>query len=333
MISPWGSQRWPSPSDVLRRLQSYKFAQTSRTARYVETAIKVVGILTGRMGETFDVQQSISVRKLAAQSFILRVDELNNLDLEFFLALFLELTSGTHERPRVLLFDEAHVVLNRYRSNRMGLKEAPLEEAARRLRARYSSLIVCDQAPALLPPAVQANFAAVVSLRMPTYADRVFVGSAIGLNREQTEKLATLEPRVGVVSAPGYPGPVLFRVPEVSLPEAPDPDVVRREMEEIIKREFPHVPATLPWAVARAGKQSGKREAPKQSAADEILLPRNKGVKGPALNYLADQTRTPLVPLTFFDKAHGFSAGKGNSLRKALVNAGLARLMDARSSA
>src|SRR5262249_48187118 len=124
-----------------------------------------------------------------------------------------------------------------------GLTESPLEQAIRMLRKTRTTFFILDQDCASLPNSARSNFSTIAALRLPNYDDRIYVASAMGLSREQADAIASLKLRMGIVTNPALPGPVLFKIRELAPLPKPDPASLRTEMDELLARSFPYKPA------------------------------------------------------------------------------------------
>ena len=307
-----GSGHWPSLAHLIHRTENLEAKSRTRRQGYQETLLRALKTVMNRLGSSLNVVRSMPLGELRKRSAILDVSELDSQSLELFLCLFLEATAHEAEVPRVVVLEEAHVLLNQNRQKREAFGEPPMQEALRRCRKRGTYFILVDQSPGQLPQSTIANLGTKVVFPLMHFRDLETVAASMGLNRDQVKQIHSLPKRVGVVQNQELGTPVLFKVPELDFPEAPPLAVREQEMQPILSK--------LRW-VGPADEKPGGLARPGPEV--EVPIPPDDNLSWNALDYLRklNDYENRFLPLTAFDKKHGIPGSTGNGLRNELIDA------------
>jgi len=354
-----GTQNWPTLSDLSAVLARLNFAKTSRSAGYLESLMRCTTTMLDRLGSTLNVKRSMPITRLTNQSIIFDVTELDSQELEFFICLMLELSGKTPapKKLRIIVIEEAHVLLNPQRQKREDLGEPPLQGALRRQRKRHTGFIVVDQAPGNLPDSVIANIGSKIVFPLTNWKCLQTVATSMGLDQDKAKTIPQLPTRTAAVQNQELGSALLVKVPEIKLPSPQDEAQTAAEMKPILasipytpvleqKPIFenpspqkqpgspkPRAPGTASEAAAdqpsTGSQKPPSRPSPAASQVTELVMASNpRGLSLETLKYLEqwNQTENQFLPVTTFDKKLGLSAAKGNTIRKKLQEAALIKV-------
>jgi len=132
----------------------------------------------------------------------------------------------------------------------------------RTARKRGIALILCDQVPSELPPAILGNLACRIVMRLVNARCIWSVQSSMGLDRRQAEAIATMEQRRAVVQYTLQPHPFAIEVPEMSFPAKPEEPELRRQAEALL--------STTPWSERESNRRETTGPAAKMLAPDDL---------------------------------------------------------------
>jgi len=234
-----GSTDWPSLVEVIEFFEAVKFGPKSRSAGYIESLLNRLVTLADIFEPTAAVSTSNMLQMLARRSVIFRLHNLVGIPLQtlvsFLLLWLARFREGSPEgTTHVVIIEEAHMLASK--ESRQDIGESILCRMFRTARKRGIALILCDQVPSELPPAVLANLACRVVMRLASASCIWSVQSSMGLDRKQAEAIAALELRRAVVHYTLHPTPFEIEVPQLSFPEKPEPSGLRYQTELILSK-------------------------------------------------------------------------------------------------
>jgi len=347
-----GTGNWPSPQDLLAHLTTLKFAKTTKSSSYLESLFRCTRSLTDRLGSTLNVSQGMDMAKLASKSMILNVEGLDPQELEFFICFLLEASGSVmkSQQQRVIVLEEASVLLNLIRQRREDLGEPPIQQAFRRLRKRNSNFIIVDQAPGLIPESVHANLGTrIVGTTVNKKCQNV-LKTAMGLQNEKSNTMSSFPKKIFAYQNIEIGTTILVRSPDLSFPSPPAEKDLEQEMKNILNsllpepREQENQPSVEEKPIQREPasqnnhevsgteqKEPGENE--EDPVRDMVMSPGSRGPSLAALRYLEqwNQPNNQFLTLTRFDKKQGGKTTKGNSLREELENAEMIEIKDIRT--
>lgn len=185
---------------------------------------------TGTKRAAFSTGYPLSLESVLCKNVVFELQDLGtDSDRALFMGLFLlrlaQAARVRHARdPRpgqirnVVVIEEAHRLLRR--TDRLEGAAARAVESFTDLlaevRSQGVSLVVAEQIPAKIAEDVVKNTAVKCMGRTPAADDRAFVGAAIGMTEEQSERVVSLAPGQFAVHTDRDDSPLLVRFPYVA---------------------------------------------------------------------------------------------------------------------
>lgn len=232
-----GTGKWPSYSIFWRFLDALKFAQSTRSRGYWESAMRCISGLLDNLGNDLDNKKGIPITEFANQSILFDLSDLDSLDCEFYMCLLLMLSATVESSKRkIVVCDEVHTVLNQYRQNRQTRGEPPLQDMIRRQRKRNTTFILIDQIPSQLPDVALGNCANWYIFQLTNHKCIQKVAAAMGLEGEKLRNVPLLPQRVGVFQNQDMGQACLVKIPILAHPAPPKEEVVLEEMRGILSQ-------------------------------------------------------------------------------------------------
>lgn len=224
----------PTMSMLYRRME-----EELKTTNYdadvrgnVESALKVrIGSLLRReMGDVFDVPEStFSPEKWLENSAVIELESMGRGAANFLTLLLCSLIRETlRNAPRcdgpvrhVIFIEEAHNLIGPESEERTG-KDADPKQAATafivnmlaEVRALKESIIIADQLPSVMAPAVLKNTGLKLGLRITAEDDRSLLGGTMAATPLQLEKMATFEKGGALIFYEGLSRPFSIQIKE-----------------------------------------------------------------------------------------------------------------------
>jgi DNA helicase HerA-like ATPase len=176
---------------------------------------------------------------LAEHSVIFKLQSLVGIPLQFLVSFFLLWLARFKEgskghKPHLVIIEEAHMLASE--KSRQDIGENILSRMFRTARKRGIALVLCDQIPGELPPAILGNLACRIVMRLSDARSIWSIQSSMGLNRKQAEAVSRMKPRRAVVHYTLHPTPFEIEVPELCFPEKPEEQQLRQEAEDILSK-------------------------------------------------------------------------------------------------
>jgi hypothetical protein len=139
----------------------------------------------------------------------------------------------------------------------------------RTARKRSIALVLCDQVPSELPPAILGNLACRIVMRLVNARCIWSLQSSMGLDKKQAEAIATLEQRQAVVQYTLHPTPFAIEVPQLNFPAKPQQSQLYQQAHELLSKTI--------WTEQEDKDQkttasTGKILAPDDLAGDALLV-------------------------------------------------------------
>ena len=263
---------WPSFAEVVEYFRGLGFGPKSRTAGFLESLLNRLVTLSETFGQTARVADSEMLGCLSQRSVIFRLHGLTGIPLQFlasFLLLWLARfrEGASDSAPHIVIIEEAHMLASE--KARQDIGENVLCRMFRTARKRGIALVLCDQVPSQLPPAILGNLACRIVMRIINSQCIWSVQNSMGLDRKQAEAIAAMEPRQAVAQYTLYPYPFMIKVPEITLPQRPQETELTQQAERLLTK--------VSWkessgAGERTAASSAKILAPDDLGGDVLLV-------------------------------------------------------------
>jgi len=223
--SPTPSQTYPALAEALPRFENMGFGPNSRNRGYLDSLINRFNMLRDAFPNTFTITSSTMLEELARRNVIFRLHELKGIPLQFLVGFLLVWLmryqeANPSDTNHAVLVEEAH--LQACEKSRMDIGENVLSRCFRLARKRGIILVLCDQVPSELPPAIVANLGCRIVMRLVHPKDCWTMQNSMGLDRDQANQLTSLEKRQAVVHYSLHPHAFMIRVPTLSFPPTPN---------------------------------------------------------------------------------------------------------------
>jgi hypothetical protein len=254
-----GGTDWPSLLEVIEHFQRLPYGPKSRSAGYLESLLNRLRTLATIFDSAAPVSKSNLLETLAKQSVVFRLHRLVGIPLQslvgfllLWLARFREASSD--QKPHLVIVEESHMLASE--EARQDIGENILYRLFRTGRKRGIALMLCDQVPGLLAPAILGNLACRIVMRLADNQSIWMVQNSMGLERRQTQAISTLEPRRAVVQYTLHPTPFEIEVPELSFPAKPQEQQLHDQTREFLSQ--------VQWSIFddKTGHTSAARQEP-----------------------------------------------------------------------
>lgn len=190
---------------------------------------RINSLRQGGKGRMLDTQRSLSFAALLSTPTVLELQEIGDDDEKAFVMALLLMRLYEHCRVQrreasgrlrhLTLIEEAHrllknvpVSLSAEAANARGKTVEMFTDILAEIRGYGEGFIIVDQVPSKLTPDVVKNTNLKIAHRLVAQDDRDFVGSAMGLRRDQNEHLVRLEVGQAVVHSEETYTPALIKV-------------------------------------------------------------------------------------------------------------------------
>ena len=189
---------------------------------------RVKSLTNGINGQIFCSNNEIPAAKLFDENVIVDLSRVGSMETKSLLMGVLVLKLQEHRMAsgdmnanlrHVTVMEEAHNLLRRTSdmqsqesSNLQGKSLEMIANAISEMRTYGEGLIIADQAPGLMDPAVIRNTNTKIIMRLPDESDRELVGKAASLNDDQIVELAKLPLGVAAVYQNDWLEPVLCKI-------------------------------------------------------------------------------------------------------------------------
>jgi len=266
-----GQTDGPSLVEVINYFQGLKFGPKMRSAGFLESLLNRIVTMADAFNETAAVSNSNMLENLGQRSTIFRLHSLTGIPLQFLVGFLLLWLSRFREgiandKPHLVIIEEAHMLSSE--KARQDIGESILCRMFRTARKRSIGLILCDQVPSELPPAILGNLACRIVMRLANARCIWSIQSSMGLDRKQAEAISTMEPRKAVVHYTLHPTPFAIEIPEISFPVKPQESELRRHAEEFLSKSQ--------WSYHKDNGQIAQSKtkmfAPDDLAGDALLV-------------------------------------------------------------
>jgi len=234
-----GAVRYPTLPEMLALFKGSRFGMKSRNAGYLEAIINRLTMLLDALPDTFNASRSEMLAFLAQRSAIFRLHGLVGVALQFLVVYLLSWlltyrSAADEQGMHLVIIEEPHLLSADPRRQDIG--EPVLPTAFRLARHSGTGLVLSDQAPGLLPPAILANIATRVVMRTSGGRDIWSLSNSMSLTPDQAAELPQLAPRTAAMQYPGYPTAFLVRIPEVRFGDQPTEADLRRRCQDALAR-------------------------------------------------------------------------------------------------
>jgi hypothetical protein len=209
----------------------------------------------------------------------------------------------------ILLVEEAHLHMTRQRMLRYDQGEPLIVRLLRTGRKHGISVVVVDQTPSELPPAVLGNLATRVVFRLTNELCARAVSVSMGMDDGQKDELVELPRRRAIIQSADNPKPFMIRVVEI-------PERYRPGEEELLERERQSL-AGLDHEVPEADAAEvlyGKKEEPEF---------RVKAIRGDMHKVLARIAERPCETIEERGESLGMERAKEYRARQNLEKLGM----------
>ncbi len=219
-----GGQDHPSMADVAGRFGGLAFGPNSRNRGFLDSLLNRFNMLLDAFPRTANVIRSDMLEGLAGRNVIFRLHQLKGNPLQFLVGYLLIWLMRYREGavasgPQVVLLEEAH--LQAAEKSRIDIGEFVLSRCFRMARKRGIAMILCDQIPSELPPAIVGNLGCRVVMRLANPRDVWSIQTSMGLDRDQAAALSELEKRQAVMHYSLHPRAFMIHVPQMEFPAKP----------------------------------------------------------------------------------------------------------------
>jgi len=267
-----GEIDWPSLLEAIAYFDGLGFGPKSRTAGFLESLLNRLNMLSDIFDKTTSVTKSNMLEDLAQRSVIFRLHNLVGIPLQslvsFLLLWLARFREGSpHKKPHMVVIEEAHMLASE--KSRLDIGEGILSRMFRTARKRDIALVLCDQVPSELPPAILGNLACRIVMRLANARCIWSVQSSMGLNKRQSEAIATMEPRRAAVHYTLHPTPFEVGISQLSFPKKPQESQMHSLAEDFVSQSE--------WAECKTGTgkvtaSTAKILAPDDLAGDALLV-------------------------------------------------------------
>jgi hypothetical protein len=263
-----GSRDFPLLSEVFTELTRRKFSIQSRHAGFLETLVnRFHGLLQSFPG--MNAKRSLVPAQVLQHSLIIRMSDLNPGEMDTFVSLFLIWLMAVlqenicNESRVVLVLEEAHNIASRdkMRMGRYDLGDPISVRILRTGRKHGICVVVIDQTPSELAPAVLGNVSTRIVFRLTNSPCINAIAYSMGLDRTQAEKLAEMPLRRAVVQTARIPKPFLLNVLEIPERQRPSAEELK-ERETLSLEVLDHELSGVDVTEVLLGREKKKEEPP-----------------------------------------------------------------------
>jgi hypothetical protein len=268
-----GTDRWPSLAETRDFFGGMRFGPKNRNANFLESLLNRLGMICEAFEYTARVANSDMLARLTNQSVIFCLHGLAGVPLQFLVSYLLLWLSRFREgapvaTPHMVIIEEAHMLASQ--QSRIDIGESVLCRTFRTARKRGIALVLCDQVPSELPPAVLGNLGCRLVLRLVNSRCIGSLAISLGLKRDQAETIPELKPRQLVVQYALHPTPFAVQVPRLRFPKHVDRKALTQAADAVL--------APCHWQRDEADSQPGRTTkpnippAPDDLAGDPLLV-------------------------------------------------------------
>jgi len=230
---------WPSLAEAITFFQGIGYGPKSRSAGFVESLLNRLVNLEETFRQTARVTKSDMLSNLSQESVIFRLHGLTGIPLQFlvsFLLLWLaRFKEGAQDnKPHMVVIEEAHMLSAE--KARQDIGESVLCRMFRTARKRNIALVLCDQVPSELPPAILGNLGCRIVMRLTNARCIWSLQSSMGLDKKQAEAIATLEPRQAIAQYSSFPTAFMIEVPQLNFPAKPQQNQLHQQSQELLSK-------------------------------------------------------------------------------------------------
>jgi len=303
----------PCLQELWRALTRRDFALGSRNAGYRETLLSRFFELS-TIGSFVFCHKSTDLAALAQRTVVLELKMTGPAFLFVAYLLLAWLDAWLRWRPRnsalrLVVVEEGHLLVGLQLKERADLQDLVPNTLFRTLRGAGGGLLLLDQVPSQIPVPILANTLTKAFFRLTSAPCAFTVASTLGLDPQEREAFARLEPREMLVSWPRDSRPFVIRVPETILPPVPEDDVlVERQAALASLCAFTPCPNGV-----EPPKTEPKQKAPKEENKD--------GLTKDERDELEVLAAGPATPQDVCDRL-GWDRSRENRTRAKLVDAG-----------
>ena len=234
-----GGANWPSLCEVIEYFQGLGFGPKTRSAGFIESLLNRLVTLADFFSKTAAVKNSNMLENLAQKSVVFRLHGLVGIPLQSLVSFLLLWLARFREgapldKPHVIIIEEPHMLASE--KARQDIGESVLCRMFRTARKRGIALILCDQVPSELPPAILGNLACRIVMRLTNARCIWSIQSSMSLERKQVEAIAALQPRRAVVQYTLLPTPFMIEVPQMDFPAKPQGTSLLKHTGELLSK-------------------------------------------------------------------------------------------------
>ena len=219
----------------------------SRSAKQSIWSLSRRGYGPSEIADIFDGTTAVGsadmLETLAGHSTVFRLQGLIGIPLQTLVSLLflwqVRFREGQpDDTPHIVIIEEAHTLAGK--ESRQDIGQGVPSRMFRTARKRHISLVLCDQVPSELPPAIPGNLGCRIVMRLANARCVWSIQNSMGLDRRQAETVTSLKPRHAVMHYTPYPMPFEIETPELSFPDPPEKSKLRRQSRLLLSRTSCH---------------------------------------------------------------------------------------------
>jgi len=311
-------KHYPTLRDILEVIEGME--AKGREAGWMSSTLRALGALTfGETGRIFNMRRQSALARLLKENVILELDALTNADKTFLVESLLlwihhyrlATPGGARERfEHAIIMEEAHHVIGKEKSDLVG-GEAITDVIIREIRELGESVIIIDQCPSLLSLPARANTWCTVVLNLKDAKDVNTAARAMLLEGDDKKILGRLEVGEAVVKLQGrWQRPFSITIPLVPIAKG---SVTDRMVSEMMG----------PYSTYTATEEEDFTFVPDIPGTG---TPRKKitGITPEERKLMEDIRDHPYAGVVERYKRLGWSRRRGNTMKKSLIEKGLA---------
>lgn len=252
---PFGSTGWPTLSELVEVCQALPaelgYAPEIRANLAAALAARLGTLTRGPKGRVLDRDVPFPVAEVLARPVVVNLDAIGDDEVRAFLMglLLIRLREARHgdsdgQLLHLTVIDEAHRLLGPSRAptgegegaGASGATADQIADLLAEIRSSGEGILIADQSPSRLVPAVLSNTSTKIALRADAAADQQALGAALALTDDERPALGGLVRHESLVTWEGADRPIVTHLhslrlrPAAATPPsrpAPQPGIVR----------------------------------------------------------------------------------------------------------